>query len=332
MGALLLVAVIVAALPFLGPVVAERASSAVDAIVGGNATVRATGGIAPGTTSVPNPIGDDDGDGLQNAEEAALGTDPNRADTDGDGVSDDDEFTHGTDPTQGIKPITAENSGRPWERIGISEDEWNDLQKAILDQINPGGWKSFLFGDAAEGILLDEDGELVLIPPGANVVFEDGKLKVYPLMENGVGGGLIKGLARILGAGGKSAGAALKGALEDLPAGLRARLLASGVLRDAGAIAGATTKALPRFQPGRWLPHFEKHAAEFGYRTPVEYLKGARDLVSRGGVQTVTRANGDRLFYDSARNEFAVMKPDGTLRTYFRPTNGADYWKAQTGG
>ena len=37
-------------------------------------------------------------------------------------------------------------------------------------------------------------------------------------MENGVGGGLVKGLAKILGAGGKSSAAALKGALEDLPA------------------------------------------------------------------------------------------------------------------
>ena len=168
----------------------------------------------------------------------------------------------------------------------------------------------------------------MLVPPGAMVGYEDGKLKVYPLQENGVGGGLVKGLARILGAGGKSASAALKGALEDLPASLRARLLASGVLKGAD-IASATTKALPRFQPGRWLPHFEKHAAEFGYRTPVEYLKGARDLVGRSGIQTFTRANGDKLYYDAARNEFAVMKPDGVLRTYFRPTDGPDYWLEQ---
>ena len=109
----------------------------------------------------------------------------------------------------------------------------------------------------------------------------------------------------------------MKGALEDLPASLRARLLASGVLKGAD-VAAATTKALPRFQPGRWLPHFEKHAAEFGYRTPVEYLKGARDLVGRSGIQTFTRANGDKLYYDAARNEFAVMKPDGVRG----PTSG----------
>ena len=35
-----------------------------------------------------NPEGDDDGDGLTNGQEAALGTDPKNADTDGDGLSD----------------------------------------------------------------------------------------------------------------------------------------------------------------------------------------------------------------------------------------------------
>jgi hypothetical protein len=325
MGALLLVAVIVAAMLFLGPVIAGRTSGAVDAILGGNAKV-GDSGIDPGSTR--NPTADDDGDGLLNNEEEALGTDPAKADSDGDGIPDGEEFDHGTDPTQGILPLTAENSGKPWERIGISEDEWKDLEKAILDQINPGGWKGFLFGDAAEGILLDENGELVLIPPGATVMFKDGQLEVYPLMENGVGGGLVKGLARILGAGGKSASAALKGALEDLPASLRLRLASSGLLRGVeGAVE--TAKTLPRFQPGRWLPHFEKHAAEFGYRSPVEYLQGARSLVSRSGVQTFTRANGDKLIYDSVTNEFAVLKNDGILRTYFKPKDGYRYWLDQ---
>lgn len=43
--------------------------------------------------------GDDDGDGLSNMEEAALGTDPDNPDTDGDGLSDGEEINiHGTDP------------------------------------------------------------------------------------------------------------------------------------------------------------------------------------------------------------------------------------------
>ena len=49
-------------------------------------------------------------------------------------------------------------------------------------------------------------------------------------------------------------------------------------------------------------------------------------------MQTFTRSNGDKLFYDAARNEFAVLKQDGVLRTYFRPQNGGEYWRIQTGG
>jgi Bacterial TSP3 repeat len=329
MGALVLVAVIVAALVTVAPPISDRVSSLIEAIAGGK-SAQVVDGTGPGTAGL-DPSADDDGDGLTNEEEAALGTDAGAADSDGDGVSDNDEFTHGTDPLQGVEPLTEENLGRPWERIGITEDEWNSLEDAILDEINPGGIEGFLFGDAAESLTLDENGELTLIPPGALIHLEDGELKVSELQEMGIGGGLVKGLAKILGAGGKSASTALRNALERLPASLRTRLAGAGVLRGADA-AAATTRALPRFAPGRWLPHFEKHAAEFGYRTPVEYLRGARDLVGREGVQTFTRTNGDRLFYDAARNEFAVLKPDGVLRTYFRPQNGSQYWRSQTGG
>ncbi len=41
---------------------------------------------------------DTDGDGLTDAQEAALGTDPNNPDTDGGGVNDGDEVNNGTDP------------------------------------------------------------------------------------------------------------------------------------------------------------------------------------------------------------------------------------------
>ena len=67
-------------------------------------------------------------------------------------MSDTEEFEHGTDPNQGIDPLTEDNAFKPWERLGISEDEWNELEKSILEEINPGGWKSFLLGDAAESI------------------------------------------------------------------------------------------------------------------------------------------------------------------------------------
>ena len=42
---------------------------------------------------------DSDGDGLTDAEEESLGTDPALTDTDGDGLSDYEEAVVGTDPT-----------------------------------------------------------------------------------------------------------------------------------------------------------------------------------------------------------------------------------------
>jgi len=46
----------------------------------------------------PAPIRDSDGDGLNDAVEAVLGTDPNAADSDNDGLQDGAELTAGTDP------------------------------------------------------------------------------------------------------------------------------------------------------------------------------------------------------------------------------------------
>src|ERR687897_181747 len=74
-----------------------------------------------------------DGDGLTDGEEVALGSDATNADTDGDGTPDGEEFEQGTDPTQGVAPLTEENALTPWERVGMSEDDWRDLEREILD-------------------------------------------------------------------------------------------------------------------------------------------------------------------------------------------------------
>ena len=52
------------------------------------------------TLLVLDSDGDADHDGLTNAEEDALGTDPFNRDTDGDGISDGEEVAAGTDPLQ----------------------------------------------------------------------------------------------------------------------------------------------------------------------------------------------------------------------------------------
>ena len=78
--------------------------------------------------------------------------------------------------------------------------------------------------------------------------------------------------------------------------------------------------------------HFRKHAAEFGYSTPSEYLHGAQKLIAREGVFRYVRPNGDVLFYDPSTNEFAVLSKEGIIRTYFKPAKGMEYWLQQIGG
>lgn len=54
--------------------------------------------VATVSITVEDTREDSDGDGLSDAREAELGTDPNNPDSDGDGINDGDEVTLGTDP------------------------------------------------------------------------------------------------------------------------------------------------------------------------------------------------------------------------------------------
>lgn len=54
--------------------------------------------VATVSITVEDTREDSDGDGLSDAREAELGTDPNNADSDGDGINDGDEVALGTDP------------------------------------------------------------------------------------------------------------------------------------------------------------------------------------------------------------------------------------------
>jgi hypothetical protein len=177
----------------------------------------------------PNPrSGDSDGDGLLDAEELALGSDPNAADSDGDGTSDGDEYANGSDPTQGVLPLTEENALRPWERVGMTEEEWNEFSDAILDEVNPGGWEGFLFGNPYWGVTLDEDGNLQLLE------VQQAGLNPGPLL-------------RVLGVGSRalSASAGAARAAARLPAAARAALIARGVLPGVARIRPPVPPSTP---------------------------------------------------------------------------------------
>jgi hypothetical protein len=106
---------------------------------------------------------DVDNDGLTDGVEIALGSDPQNPDSDGDGLDDGEEYRQGTDPTVAIKPLTEDNALTPWVRVGMTEDEWHDFEQAILDKVNPHGWKAWLLGQPYYGVTLDKDGHIQLL-------------------------------------------------------------------------------------------------------------------------------------------------------------------------
>ncbi len=110
-----------------------------------------------------------------------------------------------------------------------------------------------------------------------------------------------------------------------------------------GSGANAPNNAAPRngqFADNPKLQdHFNRHGGDFGAGSAAQYeqqantfLNGSRDT----GVLEKARPNGDIVRYNPATEEFGIVKPDGTIRTYYkpdpamhgRPTN-LDYFNAQ---
>jgi thiol-disulfide isomerase/thioredoxin len=73
------------------------------------------GSSPAGASGGPDPAADGDGDWLNDAEEAARGTDPADADTDDDGYLDGDEVLEGTDPLDPESRIY--QGGWPYQRL-----------------------------------------------------------------------------------------------------------------------------------------------------------------------------------------------------------------------
>lgn len=76
---------------------------------------------------------------------------------------------------------------------------------------------------------------------------------------------------------------------------------------------------------------FERNGADFGARTPQDYLAKVQAFTSRppAGTDRVERPNGDVLLYQASTNTFAVVSRDGVPKTMFKPREGAAYWAEQ---
>jgi hypothetical protein len=76
---------------------------------------------------------------------------------------------------------------------------------------------------------------------------------------------------------------------------------------------------------------FARNGADFGAGDVDAFVKKAHAFVSHPpkGTETVTRKNGDTLFYDPRGNIFAVANKEGAPRTMFHPDEGRAYWEKQ---
>ena len=76
--------------------------------------------------------------------------------------------------------------------------------------------------------------------------------------------------------------------------------------------------------------HFEKHGAEFSYKTKEEYLKGAnRVIASKDSLHKLEKEDGDDVYFLESTGEFVIVSKDGYIRTYFKPEDGIDYFNRQ---
>ena len=76
---------------------------------------------------------------------------------------------------------------------------------------------------------------------------------------------------------------------------------------------------------------YERNGAAFGARSAEDYAARMKAFADHppAGADTAKRPNGDTLYYQASTNTFAVVARNGSPRTMFKPTTGADYWAEQ---
>jgi hypothetical protein len=82
----------------------------------------------------------------------------------------------------------------------------------------------------------------------------------------------------------------------------------------------------------RLREHFRKHGREFHVKAAADYLRLAqllRDRSKGGDVLEFVRNDAVTCKFDRATGAFIAYDSDGTIRTFFRPTDGEAYFERQ---
>ena len=77
--------------------------------------------------------------------------------------------------------------------------------------------------------------------------------------------------------------------------------------------------------------HFKRDGDAVGASSEEDFIAKVHAFVDSPpkGVETLSRGNGDKLYYDPKANLFAVADKDGVPRTLFKPRDGPAYWAQQ---
>jgi len=85
--------------------------------------------------------------------------------------------------------------------------------------------------------------------------------------------------------------------------------------------------------PKTLADHFARHGKDFGAKSADDYARQASDFFRRSQADrlpTKIDAEGVIRVYDPRSNTFGSFNPDGTTKTYFRPTSPT-YFDSQPG-
>lgn len=80
--------------------------------------------------------------------------------------------------------------------------------------------------------------------------------------------------------------------------------------------------------------HFERHGAQVGATSVEEYAAKAvkfANNVDRKNCITMKAWNGTTYKYNKKTNEFAIITKKGIVITYYKPTEGKEYFNKQKG-
>ncbi len=102
---------------------------------------------------------------------------------------------------------------------------------------------------------------------------------------------------------------------------------------ESGTREGGIDSSIGFRSPQRLAEHYRKHGVEFGSIDREEYLRRAqalRDAPAGGPILEERRADGVTTRFDRRTGAFIAFDPDKTIRTFFRPNAGEQYFLRQS--